>query len=489
MMPNLPPSGDVKPPYPKRAYSPQTTVYINQVRLTALQWTVNVGMNGSIGTANITTTRDKLLKSGIDLDKIADSAKATEIIITAQGYNDSELIVFGGIYDHDEEVWNSGQIEIIARDWAEILINTREVLTDINYQNQTASDIAKSIGSKFGFTLDVTEVPDPSVKAGQLMEKDTTFTAGVNEYWRILQFLAKSVGYDCYITPGQVLYFGPPLDTAKLPRQLTWKPDPTNETAQQIFAMTTRRSPRRNGNFRVQVFSYHIRTATPVAAEAFVIVTPLTIPKVNDPTVIATPVNEKQYGPGTYIGPAGAVFGKDLSTLPNIDKISKAAPIYSFRVNGLSEGQAKQLAVAYAKEIGRRAKFADITIDGDPTLNPQRRVILKEGIKGVLGSWVNTEMEIVSISHIFANTGDGFVTKIECLVTPPGVIDDAAQGLNQIPGGGLTIPSGGSGGFGPGIGSSPIEPVQDTPSGGNDGGFVGGGGATDGGSGGGGSVG
>jgi len=242
------------------------------------------------------------------------------------------------------------------------------------------------------------------------------------------------------VTPMKELVFGPPPDEKKAPVTLTWMAKVDDVDAQPIYKMTTTESPRRNSSFKVKVFSYDVRKCmlihgdvTQVGSDLKKEAQPITF----DGTTFSTGLTATPIAPGTYTGPANALLNEN--SLSYADKQSlKKAPTYEFRISGLTQTQADQKAKAIAKELARRARSAHIVIDGDPLFNPQARVQLREGIPGCLDEWNNINMEVASVTHAYGMSGDGFTTTLGCLAIPPGVIDSAAQLINQLPTGSAT---------------------------------------------------
>ncbi len=410
----------------KHVYTVGNTVTIDGVEVEVLGWDVQVGLAGQIGSANIYTSRVLLKNSGLRLSDLSATANAKIVEIKAKTKGNEQVLIFGGYHDHAETRFNNGIITFFAADYASILVNTKDVIADMNYRNRTPSQIATQIAQKFGFNPIVTDTPGaPPMKVGQLLKEDTTFNPQPTEMWRILQYLAQTIAFDCYVTPSRDLVFGPP-NTKLKPLEVTWKGGEEEENTSILEISVTDR-PRRNANFSVRIFSYSHGNSS--QSDARTIVVDQDILKSSGPTgqsggVLFGSIGAKVVRAGTYWGPDAALIAKQIK------EEHAEAPEYVFRINGLSVDQAQRYALSYAKDIGRRSLTATVIIEGDPTLSPQQRVILREGEQGALDDYADRNLEIYQVAHRYDCHSQGFTTELSLVAIPPGATDDAANAVN-----------------------------------------------------------
>lgn len=414
----------------KRFYEPKCRVLLDNKELLTQNWSVEVGVAGAIGKARLTTSRDMLKKAELSLNDLAEKDEAVELNIYATGFSGKEQKVFGGLYDRGKTKFGQNRVEIHAQDWASILVDSYQTFSEIDYQNQTPSQIVKQIATLYGFESKVDPTPG-GTKAGVIFRQDASFTPKPNQPWRILQYLAKQIGFEIFITPHQEIVFkAPDLNAEKM--ELTWLADVLDKEAIPIFELRTEDSPRRHKTFRVVVQSYH--PSPPQMTTGMAIVVGTEQIKQSGPTkvvgnTIISSISSNSIHPGIYVGPAGAAVGSQLK-----DQLAKS-PVYIFSQKGLKPDQAQQKAAAYAKEIVRRQFIAELEIDGYPEIVPQSPIVLREGEKGALDGYAGRNLAATSITHNYSmpsqSGGGSFKTNLVALAVPAGTTSEVAQALSN----------------------------------------------------------
>lgn len=436
-----------------RYYTVTDKVVIDGVQVPCLSWSVTVGLAGNIGTARIKTTRNLLKNSGLRLADLREKGRAARVEIECTAKNKDSRLLFGGVYDRAVTTFKNDQITINCLDYAALLVGTQTALSDINTTEQTPSDIAKQIARKYDFVARVTDSPADAtgkpLKAGRVVRGIASFTPSPTEPWRILQDLAKLIDFDCYVTPSKELVFAPP-DPNQEQKIYTWKAPVSDREAVPIIDLEIEDSPRRNTNFRVLVFSYDTENQKVNKSEAIMV--NQDIVKQSGPTsqsgrTLFGNISATVTGPGLYSGAAAAKVKKDLGE--NFAEM----PTFVTRVNSLTPEQMKKRAESLAKAITKRGIIATLVVEGDPTLQPQQPLLLREGEDGCLDDYGEKNMEVASITHNYNGTGQFFDTTIHALHLPAGTTDvtttEDPSGNSSLPslGGGTT---GGAGGAAPG---------------------------------------
>ncbi|MDE2103834.1 MAG: hypothetical protein KGL39_41740 [Patescibacteria group bacterium] len=108
-------------------------------------------------------------------------------------------------------------IEISGRDLTAALIDKR---LDMDYANQTASQIVQSIASEHGLTADVSNASD-TTKAGTYFEIDVFKLQANRSEWDLLTYLARQQGYVVYVS-GHTLYYGAFEPDTSAPYVIQW---------------------------------------------------------------------------------------------------------------------------------------------------------------------------------------------------------------------------------------------------------------------------
>ena len=110
---------------------------------------------------------------------------------------------FYGLLDDAEWDVTGEVLTLTGRDLTGKLIDTK---SDQKYQNQTASDVAKTLAAKYGLTPVVTST---STKIGKYYQIDNVRMQDEKTEWELLSWLAREEGFQCFVK-GTELHFQPP---------------------------------------------------------------------------------------------------------------------------------------------------------------------------------------------------------------------------------------------------------------------------------------
>lgn len=430
-----------------------TYVTIDGTVLPVYSWAVTRPSYGSIGSFHATTTAEELDAAGINLVTLGKKAVgqiAVEVWVSTPDLGDVNL--FGGELDIVDWDFQSDSITLTGRDWAGVLVDTKRIIagqtvvgtglasgsvgapavssgnpggssvnqsctpkstppgaspfaqqfnSSVNVQNQTFSQLATYIAQRNGFKANVTSVagePTVGAVAGAL----TVVASEPRSEWTILQFMARVLGWQCFVTPDRSLYFGPPPTIA--PLNLTWK-IPTPQTSEfPCRDLHISYNPRRNANFLVLVFSHHLATAnfsygqigvaSPVTQQEMVTIMPQITFDTN----------------GFFVGASGAPGADRVSAL--FSSLGKPVYIYAAQQD-LTKNQCEQEAFRIALDIAKREYILECTIDGNVNVQPGQAV----QIRGNIGPFAGT-FYVNSVEHTF-DMDTGWYTHVHGWTLPP----------------------------------------------------------------------
>jgi hypothetical protein len=325
-------------------------------------------------------------------------------------WNSADLTqVFSGYLDLVDWEFDTDTVTITGRDASSLLMDSR---TLSNFGNLTPDQIATQFAKDVGLTPLVTHV---KTLAGSFYQQDTIHMGYVpRQKWDILLYLARSVGFDVFVTPQRQLYFGPPPQPTTPPLVFSWL-DPAAPFGTALMRCKITHSPRRNRTFKVLVKSYHPKTTQIITGTSIVLGIP--IPTETTKTLPA----------GTYRGqgPAGSLVFNELTAA------LEGKPVYQFHVAGLTPDQAQKRAEAIAQNIARHELIADIAVEGNAAITPQT-VLSFRG----LGHGFDTQAFYPQrVRHIFqvpqgrGGQNEGWITEVTALNLPPSAVDDPSLAI------------------------------------------------------------
>ncbi len=429
----------------------QSFVFLDGTALPAESWSVSIPSYGAIGSFRAVVSSEILSKYGVDPYALGRRSKRqVPVSIAAQAAGGELANIFGGEMDVVDWDFQTDTVTFTGRDWAGLLADTKRVLMgvqtvgapyapteesitaqaqplspstpvgaspfapstlfkSINVQDQTPVQLATYIAQRNGFTPVIPpsalSAPQPSVGAiigGFAMSARTPHTE-----WSILQFLARIMGWFCYVTPDRSLVFGPPV--AGDPFRATWNistPAPGEFPCRDLHITY---NPRRNVNFMVIVASHHV--ASLEYSQKYVAVPSSNL--VDDISVefpdIAMHSNE------WYIGSAGSGTGitsdRISALFANLGK-----PVYLYTGLNLSPNECQAQAFAKALDIAKRELIIAFSVDGNTGIQPNQRITLR----GDVGPFGSRSFYVNSIEHEFS-MDKGWWTHVHGWTLPPGM--------------------------------------------------------------------
>lgn len=250
--------------------------------------------------------------------------------VSAIPANGTSLII-GQVDDIDLDL-NKGCLTLSGRDYTARFIDTK---TANKYPEAVASWIVSKLASEVGLQANVT----PTTTAAGEFYKDSysNLTRDV-PMWDLITFLAEQEGFDAYVS-GRTLYFGPPqVDTSTNPYQVAIQRTPDGRIWSSAESVRLKRSETIAKDISVTVLSHGQAAGKGVKA-------------------VATR--------------AGAKVGGSSA-----GRAAQSTQSYVIRKPNLTQDQANQLAYNMMLDLTKFEKMADISAEGDSTMNPRRKVRL-----------------------------------------------------------------------------------------------------------------
>jgi phage protein D len=226
------------------------------------------------------------------------------------GFTAADLTsIFVGLVDDPVFDWEKRLITISGRDYTGKLIDTK---TSEKYPNNTASQIANILATKYGLTPVVTAT---TTKVGRYYEIDNVRSQNERTEWDLLTWLAREERFNVYVQ-GKELHFGPPAQTGT-PYQITYVPPSPDGPAQaNVARFTTSRNLTVAKDVKVTVRSWNAKNK-----------------KAFERTVTGTKVRNK------------VTSGQGKSSSPPQQ--------YTYSIPGLTPDQAQQRAQQILSELSR----------------------------------------------------------------------------------------------------------------------------------------
>ena len=355
-----------------------TQVILNGHTIPVLHWQCHLTSYGNLCTFEVTTSIQQL--KSINYDIFADQQKTDPMecqIILLDSTQGSSQIIFDGIVDTIEGIWETDEIEINGRDYSAVLRDKTETLD--KYLNQTVSQVVQAIADDNGLQADI-QVSSvmAGIKASTFQGEDWALSTSPRPLWKIITQLADEAGYVAYVDQHKVLHFAAPGLGASS-HKYYWRPIPSSADITQIpiLTLSIMQQSRRCNNFTLRLHGY-------------------------DRDGKATIIYEHAVGDGT---------GKFISmNRPDINAQN-----------------AEQLWNAVADEIQRKNLVVKMVVEGDSSLNINDQVKIFEAESNDLLGLDNRQLFIVGIMQSFSmpdygsSEGDGFMTHLTCNQITQGV--------------------------------------------------------------------
>jgi hypothetical protein len=396
------------------------------------QFEASSGSYGSVGSASLRTSISEMAAIGTDMVDLAGSATLVPVTIYVGGTQ-----IFDGDLLEMEWDMETDSIIVHARDHAAVFVDQKRILTrdanavtaaigplspgqkdnptGISTMNRKVSQVVADIAEQFGYTPRINMGDGTDVMVGsQWGSGDHVYMSIPQSLWMVLNTLARDTGNEIYTTPKRELVFGPPgdgLDTLNFVWNVGFDPTTGDPTAHPCGDLKIDHKPRRNGTFRVLVFSYSPGTATATIGRA---------------TVIGDNQSSDSIKQGIYGGDdakkadsqlLSAAKTKGTGTSSDLSHVQ----LYTFHWDGSPTADANARAVAIATDIAKRLMLLSCYVDIIPSLTPTQPFIVGGPLPTQFSgnTWYAT-----SFRHRFTMPGsgrghrDGLITQIQALDLP-----------------------------------------------------------------------
>lgn len=387
---------------PPRIRAVSSSVIIHGQEFPCLSWNVRLGSSGSLTTVSISTSLALLKASGLDVEAAAQEKSGLPIDIYA-GYEGEGEHIFGGVLDECDWDFDQDTFSIQGLDHGCVLVESKQTISKIDYQNQTIGQIVRAIAGAHGFKSAISE---PGVTAGQELWGESAYVPPPQPWWSVLQTLARQVGYEVQVRPDKTLFFGPPENAAGDPVTGSWGAGvEDSDDLNPIKGLRVKYSPRRNGNVDVRVISYHPQRAELVDGSASygAIEAAIAGRKANKSAT------SKKKTQGRYTGQLGA------QTSPS------GKPVLTFHMDGLTKEQAQAKAAAIAKDIAKRQIIISGTMEGLPSMKVHSKLNLRAGLIDMM-TFAGRAYTITNVGHSYnfpvGGRGAGFTSDFTAMTGP-----------------------------------------------------------------------
>ncbi len=333
------------------------TINIDGTEVNAIHLDCTISAAGAVGNFHASTSIKALKKAGIDILQKQQSDALLKVDLYVQPPGGSKTLIFGGILDTVDPVFEEDLIDLMGRDAGAPLVDETLLLAKDQYFNQPISKIVEQIAQQYGLTPQIT---DTATLAGISYTGDSqdefAFSDAPRPAWRTLKILAQKVGYIVYVTPKRELVFCPPGQSGFSGSfDYTWaqKPQPGGgqNSSKGILSLRPSSQARRSRNFTVNVYSYDHNTKQQT-------------------------MGSKMMGDGS-------------------------GPTYTKHPAGLTADGAQKYAEAVATGIAKHELVYQITVDGDPDLIVGAPVTIKEANAGDLIGFANQKLFINHLNHTY----------------------------------------------------------------------------------------
>lgn len=406
------------------------SILLNNQSVPIMNFKVESGAYGKIGTASITTSIRALKDNNININTINNSTVLGNYTpLTIQINNQT---IFGGYYFHGMYEFAEDIATIVARDYSAPLFDTKASIASLNYQNATVSSIVQQIANQFNMSYFIQISNDPPV--GTIVDQQlagAVLTTYPQPLWNILVLLARASGAQVYTDPGGVLNFVDITYQRGSIHTYWWKPTPSTASSSAVpfsplsnvagnsyltpmLDLHVLHQPQRNQNFSVVVISGHQQSTQTSVQVVTVAGQNITLP-----------------GGGTLPRGTYKASGSGASSASLLSSRKLGIPIYYSRFDGLTPTQAQARAQSIAQDIATRLFVHTGLVDGDPTLLPTCQVQVMElpatNDQTPLLGFAPITLTVQSVTHTFnmpqgdslGGEHDGFLTQFKAMNLPP----------------------------------------------------------------------
>lgn len=295
-------------------------------------------------------------------------------IILQDNTNQNSQIVFDGIVDTLEGVWEQDILEITGRDYSAILRDQDATLD--KYVNMTIPQVVQGIIDLANQNLlpdQITSVITSSsqiagIRASTFQGEDWALSTHPTAMWNVIQKLADEVGFVAYMDQHKTLHFEQPA-SGKTTHTYYWRP--TGPSAENpILNLEIMQQARRCSNFTLRVHGYDSS-------------------------------------------------GKE-TIYKDVTRGSGSGHFYNRTRQDLDANNYVQIANNLADEIERKTLVVKMTVEGNTDLNVNDPVQVLQSEKGDLLGLDNRQLFIVGLMHSFempdygSEEAAGFLTHITC---------------------------------------------------------------------------
>lgn len=332
-----------------------------------LSWQCHLNSYGNLCTFEVKTSIKQVKNLGYDI--FADQHKTFDLecqIILIDNSGGSSQIVFDGIVDTVEGVWEHDELEITGRDYSAVL-RDKEVTLD-KYINQTVSQVVTGIAQDNNITANVIQTSQiAGIRASTFQGDDWSLSTTPKPAWTILQELADEVGFVVYMDTQKTLHFEP-VGTGTQSHAYYWRPAGQSENP--ILNLEMMQQSRECANFTLRVHGYDVSGKETIYKDVI-------------------------RGTGT-----GHLYNKSRHDLTGANYV--------------------QIANNLADQIERKELVIKLVVEGDTSLRVNDTVRIQESELNDLLGLDNRPLYINGLLHSFSmpdygsEEGDGFLTHITC---------------------------------------------------------------------------
>lgn len=389
-----------------RVYQIEAYAMIGSVKCQTLSVDVSLGCYGSVGHAVASFSIKQLNALGINPMQLSG---AINIFFNING---AQVHMFSGSITQVSIHYVSDEVSLFCRDGAGVLVDEKLNIADLNYQNQTASELITQICAKYNITVSIApNLSNLFVPQGSIFNYEAVYAQQPKEAWTIVNNLARSIGAHVYMTPDNVLNIGASVETNNT---ATWQGSPTSEITNPILDLKVDTQLERNGSFIVNVYSYDNQTLQTILAQALVL---------NEQ--VPTSVGLQLVNPGFYTGQSAAsTIASITDPLGNIGVSRK----YDFHFPGLTQQQAELEAQSIAHNISREMLIIQCVIDGNTSIRPYQQLsIVDNSSNNYLSGLAGNSYNITSVDHSLrvaqgGASSQGYITSMKLLNVPPEIL-------------------------------------------------------------------
>ena len=229
-------------------------------------------------------------------------------------------------------------VALAGRDFTAALI---EAKTQESFQNQTASEIAKTIAARHNLAA---EVAPTTTLAGTFYQQDHVRTslgqfARARTEWDILTYLAQHEGFDVWID-GRTLFFQPQAQPGSPDFTIAVSTTPAGAVVANVEQLRCLRALTLAKDIQVEVHSWNSR---------------------------------QQRG---FTRSARAIGAKVAAIQKASNQVGTTTQRYVFVRPNLTEDQALQFARAMLEQIGRQERNIEVEMPGETLLSPRSQIAL-----------------------------------------------------------------------------------------------------------------